>query len=112
MTERKRRLKQPPSIFAIAVIVGAVGLSLGGSTGFFLAFAGTFLIGYGAVLVIRQRRGSSTYGSEPPGEEPPRPVPRRPVAPVDQGGAIHQDKSMGHVAPAQRGRKPRHKYES
>lgn len=98
MVGRESRPKQSPSISTIAVMVGAVGLSLAGSfpgglnaqTGFFLAFAATFLIGCGALLFVRQSRfEGNADGSEPPAGSAE--VPRGPSYPVGPGGDLGQD---------------------
>src|ERR687898_808647 len=97
MPGRPRRSKRPPSVFTIAVMVGAVGLTLAGSspgglnaqTGFFLAFAVAFLIGCGALLFARQGRfDGNAVGSEPAGGASE--VPRGPIHPVDSGGNLEQ----------------------
>jgi hypothetical protein len=106
MTKSQRRLKQAPSVFTYAVMVGAVGLSLAGSspggmnapTGFFLAFAVAFLAGTAALLYGRRRHVNDTSGSEPPGEDP-QPAPIKPIAPAGLGGVIKQGRSRGQARP-------------
>jgi len=83
-------------------MVGAVGLSIASSlpggmnatTGFFLAFAATFLVGGGVLLFIRYRGTNGTPGSGQPGQETGL-IPRGPIAPVAPSGSIERDKAAG-----------------
>ena len=112
MLGRRREPKQPPSIFSLSVLVGAVGLSLASSSpgglnatsGFFLAFALAFLLGGGALLLVRNRRADSAYHTRPPGQDP-QGVPRDPRSPMDQGADIEHGS-------AERSRDARYRYDS
>jgi hypothetical protein len=96
-------------------MVGAVGLTLAGSslgglsatTGFFLAFATTFLLAGVALLFAGRTRGLRSADEEAPGQEP-QAVPRSPIAPVGQSGKVLQDKPRESHNPSERGREDLH----
>jgi hypothetical protein len=99
----QRRKNQPPSAFTIAVMVGAVGFSLAGSSrgglsggaGFFLAFALTFLVLWGGRLfAVGQRRMPSSADTDASGPET-QPTPSRVLPPPNKGGNVQRRRSPG-----------------
>jgi hypothetical protein len=115
MPSERRKPKQSASIFSIAVMVGAVGLTLAGSslgglsatTGFFLAFAATFLLVWVAWLFAGRTRGLRSEDEEAPGQET-QAVPRSPITPAGQSGNVLQDKPWASQNPSKRGRADDH----
>jgi hypothetical protein len=108
MPERRRGLQrrknQPPSAFTIAVMVGAVGFSLAGSSrgglsggvGFFLAFALTFLVLWGGRLfAVGQRRMPSSADTDASGPETQATPSGVLPSPNKKGGNVQRRRSPG-----------------
>jgi hypothetical protein len=115
-----KKVQHPPTAFAIAVMVGVVGLTLAsgspgglsGIAGFFLAFVLTFVALWALLIFLGQRQTDNSHGPETPGRESPA-VPRGPIVPVKPSGGMHrntgtQDKLSGMDEAAQRRGDVRH----